>query len=94
METKKNSMRDANVNIHFYRVFDWLVTTIGEGETPFYERQFFIAVTRMCNHMVHIMRTDGYQLQFYDPPNEMVITSEQILWVTTCSWAEGDAVNC
>jgi hypothetical protein len=54
-DVEKSAMKDADGNIHFHKIFDWLLPTIGMQDVPFYE----FVLARMQNYMIHIIKNEG-----------------------------------
>jgi hypothetical protein len=54
---EKNAMKDADGNICFHTIFDWLLPTSGMQNVPFIK----FVLARMSNYMMHIIKNKGYK---------------------------------
>ena len=71
-EEELATLKDGRGEIHFYKVFKWLLPQYSNDS--FWE---FLAA-QLRNYMIHITKTQGYNPHFYDPEEEVVITTGHV----------------
>jgi hypothetical protein len=69
------TFKDANGDIRFERVFEWMLPRFGEDEdVEYYD---FIAA-RMRNYMIHIMRTKNFKPKYFNPAINLTIQADHV----------------
>jgi hypothetical protein len=60
-------MYDGNGNLHFYRIFEWMLSKFGNADgVSFYE---YMAV-RMRNYILHVISLSHWKPKYFCPAKE------------------------
>jgi hypothetical protein len=74
-------MVDVHGNIRFSKIFEWMLPMF-DGES-FYE---FLSA-RMCNFMLHSIKTKGWTPKYYPPADKKVIVADHVARFFGCQLA-------